>query len=83
MADPTIILQTGQILLTQTSGSSGIMPIKNIRLGMVVKVSDLSDSNLLGNTVMYNEADAQSFMYGSTIYYIIDETNVSGVEEAL
>lgn len=82
MAAPDIILGKGQVLLTQGQSTLGIMPIsKNVSFGQIALLNDLSDNYSVGVTVMFNPNMGSAFIYGSTVYTIIDEQYISGAEE--
>lgn len=81
MASPDITLQKGEVLVTQGASSSGIIPLSaTILFGYVELVSEMCDSFVAGDYVMFNSQSASKFLYGSTIYYIIQEQVISGKE---
>ena len=79
---PGIILNAPNILVTQSGASS--LGIENTQfgwiLGTVEDVYDTSDKSSLGQTVYFDPTTVQSFIYGSTLYYIVDENFASFVE---
>ena len=81
MAAPDITLVNGQVLVTESGSTSGIVAIDpTIMFGTIEKVSDLTNTAIVGTSVMFNPQNGRQFMYGSTIYYLITEDNISGVE---
>lgn len=82
MSAPNINLSGTQILIT-LSGASGLGVISRdnkVQFGLVAKISDLCDNVAVGNSVMYDPTKGSQLMYGSTIYVLINQENVSGVE---
>lgn len=82
MAAPAINLSGTQVLLTQSASGLGVVSIDNkTQFGIVQKVSDLCNNVAVGNYVNY-EVDAiiDRLMYGSTIYILINEENITGLE---
>ncbi len=69
MAETQIILQVGQVLLTQTTSQLSIVfnnaPFLN---GEIVQVSDLEDRYSVGDIVAYDPKGSQNFTYSSTTY---------------
>lgn len=83
MAAPSITLGIGQVLITNTSSSLGILPIdKNLKFGTVELVYDSCDNLTVGDFIMYDQRNGQQFMYGSTLYILINEQYLSGKEPA-
>lgn len=81
MAAPDINLSGTEVLLTNGASSLGVISSDNkTQFGAVAKVSDLCDNVIVGNYVMYDSAKGRSLVYGSTIYILINEENISGVE---
>lgn len=85
MAAPAITLPSGQVLISKGASVLGIVPIDKpvLQFGSVAAVNDLSDKSSVGDSVMYDTRYASEFLYGSTIYVIIDEKYISGVETDL
>lgn len=78
---PDITLQKGQVLITQSDSSIGLVSVDNTLLfGQVEMVYATSDRITVGNVVMFDSQKAKRIMYGSTIYYLIDDEYVSGQE---
>lgn len=79
---PGITLNAPNILVTQSGAST--LGIQNAQfgwiLGTVEDVYDTTDKSVLGQTVYFDPTKVQSFIYGSTIYYIVDENFASFVE---
>lgn len=81
MAAPAINLSGTQVLITQAASGLGVVSVDNkTQFGTVSKVSDLCDNVAVGNSVVYDPTKGRSLIYGSTIYILIDEENISGVE---
>jgi len=81
MALSDITLGKGEVLLTQSDSGLGIIPLDNtIMFGVIQAVNDLCDTVIVGDYVMFNPTKTRRLMYGSTIYYISTEENISGVE---
>ena len=82
MPTPSIILEAGQVLITQSSSAIGLIPLNGnpTLFGAVVAVNDLSDKISVGDLVMYDSSKSVDFMYGSTIYTLVDEQYISGTE---
>lgn len=81
MSAPDITLGYGQILVIQSVSGLGVSSTDNkTQFGTVQKVSDLCDSYIVGDSVMYDPTKGSSLVYGSTIYILINEENISGVE---
>ncbi len=84
MAAPNWNLTGTQILLTSGASVLGVISQYNTTgFGVVAKVSDLCDRVIVGDNVNYEIGKIiDRFVYGSTIYILINEENVSGVEIA-
>lgn len=81
MAAPDTNLSGTQVLLTQSDSGLGVISLDNkTQFGVIAKVSDLCDNVAVGNYVMYNPKDGRQLLYGSTIYILINEESISGVE---
>lgn len=82
MAIPDITLGNGQILLHESSSTLGIVmnDMNLLRFGVVDAVYATADRTVAGDYVMFNPKEAQKFVYGSTVYYIVMEQNISGTE---
>jgi len=81
MAAPDISLGKSEVLLINSASTLGIVPLDNtVMFGTVEKVSDLCDAFSVGVAVFFNPTKARKIIYGSTIYYIIEEQNISGIE---
>lgn len=77
MALPSIILNSPFILITLSSSPTGIIPNKKgHQIGYVELVYDTSDNTTVGQYVMFDSEKAESFIYGSTVYYRIKEEQV-------
>lgn len=84
MAAPSIILGIGQVVITNASTTLGILAIdKNLKFGTVELVYDSCDNFTVGDSIMYDQRNGQQFMYGSTIYILINEEHLSGKETDL
>lgn len=81
MPAPDTILGNGEVLLTETASYLGIVSIDNkTKFGIVAKVFATASDIAVGNYVMYEEGKGRQLMYGSTIYILIKQENISGVE---
>lgn len=81
MSAPDINLAKGEILLTQSNSSLGVIPLQSgLNFGVVVKVNDLCDAVSVADSVMYDSTKGKQIRYGSTMYVLINEENISGVE---
>lgn len=77
MALPDIILNSPYILVTLSSSPTGVIPqTAGFVIGYVEMVYDTSDKTVVGQYVMFRQIKAESFLYGSTIYYRVKEENV-------
>lgn len=83
MSVPSLILSKGQLLVTQTTSGFGIIPIDNsIIYGYIERVYESSGYFTVGQTIQFDSKKAAKFIYGSTIYYQVDESDVSASEDA-
>ncbi len=75
MSAPDITLGKGLILVTQSSSILGIeFQSQGFLYGYVELVNDLSDMTAVGDTIVFMEKDViNSFRYGSSIYYVLNE----------
>lgn len=81
MAAPDITLGKGEVLLVSSTSGLGVLPLDNkIGFGTVELTSDLTDRVIVGDSVSYRTDAATRLMYGSTVYILTTEENVSGVE---
>lgn len=81
MPGPNIILDKGQMLITQAASILNIIPITTkMNFGTVALVYETCDKVAVGASVMYDNSKTSQFVYGSTIYLLIDEQYVSGAE---
>lgn len=85
MAAPSITLGAGQVLITNSTSVLGIYSLDNkVQFGTVALVNDLSDKVTVNDSVMYDKDKVQStLIYGSTLYLLIDEKYISGIETDL
>lgn len=83
MSAPAITLGIGEVLITQSASVLGISSMDNKTLfGIVQKASDLSDNAVVGSAVSYDASKIKDrLLYGSTIYVLINEEFISGVED--
>ena len=80
MAVP-IVLGNGEILIQQGETVSGISSVDGkIQFGQVIMVYSGSDATVVDSYVIYDPNKAKQIMYGSTIYVIVKESDVSGTE---
>lgn len=81
MPAPNIILNSGEVLIQQTDSGLGIIPIDGkTAFGVVVAVYETSDKTNVGDYIMYEPSKIRQIMYGSTIYGLIKEKDISGSE---
>jgi hypothetical protein len=81
MALTDVVLLRGKMLVTLTTTASGIYATSDaLTFGTVAFVCELSDNIAVGNTVMFDINGKRTFAHGSTIYYEVDESEVSLVE---
>ena len=81
MAAPDITLGKGEVLLVSSTSGLGVLSLDNkIGFGTVELTSDLTDRVTIGDSVSYRTDSAKRLMYGSTVYILTTEENVSGVE---
>lgn len=74
---PDIIIESPYVIVTLLSSPSGIIPNKaGFQVGYVEMVNQLSDKVTTGQYVMFDSLKAESFIYGSTIYYRVDENEI-------
>jgi len=77
MALPDIILTAPYVIITISSSPQGIIPNKKgFKVGYVEMVYDTSDTTTVGQYVMFNSEQEESFIYGSTVYYRIKEEQI-------
>lgn len=71
-----IILNKPYLLVTLSNSPAGIVPTSSTTLvfGVVVMAYATCDSVAVNDFVLFNQIDAQSVMYGSTVYYLVDES---------
>lgn len=81
MPAPDISLSSGEILVTQGVSGLGVISVDGkVSFGVVAKVNDLSDNVIVGSYVMYESAKGIKLIFGSTMYVLLNEDHVSGVE---
>lgn len=77
MSAPSIILNRGQVLVSQTSSGLGIQidnsPLLN---GTIELVNDLTDLYEVGNLVLFNPQGAVILKYSGTDYFLTTEDNL-------
>lgn len=71
-----IILNSPYVLVTLANSPAGIVPSgsTNLVFGYVERVNELCDSVLVGEYVFFDRDTAKAVQYGSTVYYLVDET---------
>lgn len=84
MAAPDIILERPNILVTLTSSGLGIDLSQNFQWqnGYVELIYQTCDKFAVGDNVLFQPDKAVKLVYGSTIYYMIDDTNAAYTEGA-
>lgn len=77
MATPDIILNRPWILVTLTTSSLGIKPEQafGYEFGLVQKIFQTCDRVIVGDSVFFQPERGVKLVYGSTIYFMIEETN--------
>lgn len=83
MALDQIILQAGEVLVTQSNSIAGVTePTPGYQFGVVVAVSDLINNAEVGQNVLFDPLKARStFKISVTIYWIITEDQISITEQ--
>lgn len=77
MAAPDIVINKGQIVLTQTTSGWGIIMDNNDFLfGNVEIVNDLSEQYILNDIVLFDPQGAKMFMYDDTTFYLTTEDKI-------
>ena len=84
MPVPAITLTHGQVLLQSASNTSTVSGVNSvdgkIQFGIVAAVYATCDKVVVGDSVMFDPKQGSQLFYGSTIYVLTDEENVSGGE---
>jgi hypothetical protein len=76
MPAPDIILDKPFLLVSLSASPLGIVPLKQgFVIGYVEKVYETSDKTETGQYVMFDKDKSRAFVYGSTVYYIVDEND--------
>lgn len=84
MAAPSITLSKPMILVTRSFSTLGITSQSdNFVFGYVEKIYDTCDRVTVAQTVFFDFRQARQILYGSTMYYLIDEQYVEFSEPAL
>lgn len=74
---PDILISPPFVIVTLSASPSGVIPNKaGFQVGYVEMVNQLSDKVTTGQYVMFDINSAESFIYGSTVYYRVDENNI-------
>ena len=77
MAVPDIIINKGQIVLSQsTSGWGIVMDNNDFLFGSVEIVNDLTEQYSVGDIVLFDPQGAKLFMYDDGTYYLTTEDKV-------
>ena len=72
MSLPSIILQSDELVVTETSSVFGIVfDDSPFLFGLIEKVNDLEDYYKVGQVVGFDPAGATKFIYSSTNYLLI------------
>lgn len=84
MAAPDITLERPKILVTLTSSGLGIDISQNFQWqnGYVELVYQTCDKFSVGDNVLFEPEKGVKLFYGSTIYFMIDDTNAAYIEGA-
>jgi hypothetical protein len=81
MPIPNFNLAAGQFLATQSSSVLGIeIQSQGYLFATVDDVYEGSDFAVAGQSVIFREKDAIKMKYGSTIYYLLSETDIKSTE---
>lgn len=86
MADlDLIVLQAGQVVVTESSSISGITEWPaGYLFGLVVAVADIIENAAVGQTILFDPTKATSdFKISVTQYWIVAEDNISLTEQPL
>lgn len=80
-----IILQAGQVLVTQSNSISGITQIPDgYQFGEIIQVSDIVNSSTVGQNVLFNpDTSISTFKISVTWYWIIEESLISLTEQPI
>ena len=71
---PDIVLNRGQLLLSQTTSSLGILSdTSGLLFGVVKIIYPTSENRTVGDIVLFNPDDAIRIIYTNVTYYLIDE----------
>ena len=74
---PDIIISSPYVVVTLSASPTGVVPnSKGFVIGYVEMVNQLSDKVATGQYVMFNKELTESFIYGSTVYYRVDENDI-------
>lgn len=81
---PDIILSKPFVLVTISSSPLGMQSqTADYSFGYVERIYDTCDNVSVGQTILFSLKDAKALLYGSTIYYVVDETHRLFKEEPL
>lgn len=71
-----IILNKPYLLVTLSGSPTGIVPNEKTTLvfGLVDMIYATCDKTSVGDFVLFNQNKSDSVMFGSTIYYLVDES---------
>lgn len=71
---PPIVLSRPHILVTRSESSAGITSqLTGFIFGYVEMIYDTCDDVVVGERVLFDINTAKALLYGSTIYYMVDE----------
>lgn len=78
-AIPDLILYSPNILVTQTSSSLGLGDSQSFgkMYGLVQQVFQTCDRCAVGDTVLFDPLKSTKIIYGSTIYFLTEQSNSS------
>lgn len=77
MAAPEIILNAGQVLLSQSSSTGGIVLDNSPFLfGKVEIVNELSDNYIVNDIVMFDPTGSTKFKYSGVDYFLVFEDKI-------
>lgn len=73
---PPIILSKPYILVTLTESSIGVISqTSDYYMGIVEAIYDTCDDISVGMKILFSPKTSRALLYGSTIYYVVDESH--------
>lgn len=82
MPAPNVILSKPWVLVTTSSSALGIQVQQGFgwEFGTVQKVFQTSDKLAVGDSILFQPEKWAKLVYGSTIYFLVEETNAAFTE---